>query len=135
MTTDTNRPQDKIRKVTINLKEVQQLIPRNAEGDPAFEELGIEHLDDFGDIVEKRTDNSVMSVFTTSQITVMVNRYLYQAEYQQKSHRDYHEGRKKVNDHLKAVGKRLYPGISWTKWTDEQIAHILRVAAGKEGVE
>jgi hypothetical protein len=109
-----SRQQDVTRRVVIDLKKVEGLIPRNSQGDPAFSNLGNESN-------SLRDNNSVLDVFSPDQIVALVNRALYQMEYSRTSHR---ERSQKLRDQEKPVReafKRLFPDTSWANATEEQI--------------
>ena len=78
-------------------------IPRNQSGDPSFTSL-----------------DDVLTVFTPSETTELVNRCLYQLEYQQKAHlkraRELTERLKPIREYL-----RKHFNITYDKATDEQI--------------
>ena len=70
-------------------------LPRNAKGDVEFKTLGVHVAPDM--IVEDEktgaanevqvTEDSVLNVFTPVEVVELVNRALYQLEYQRESHR------------------------------------------------
>ena len=67
----------------IKLKE--KLIPRNGKGDVAFKLLSYTTI--VGDVVDPTRQPSVLNVFTPDEIVELVNRALYQIEYQRESHK------------------------------------------------
>lgn len=108
---------DVVRTVKVALKEVQERIPRNGAGDPAFTHL---HVTGEGD--------GILDVFTKEQVVAMVNRYLYQAEYQQTSHKQYQEKRRAFERPIKEAAKRLFPSVSFINLTEQQLEEAIRAA-------
>lgn len=104
-------------KVVINLKELEEKIPRNKAGDPAFEVLYHEDLPE--DLHEQ--PNAVLTVFTQPQVVALVNRALYQMEYSRKAHRDRSQRERDLMAPLKVLLKELHPGTSWINATEEQL--------------
>lgn len=121
----TNR--DVVRKVVIDLKAVQERIPRSHDGDPEFLQL-----QKINGPEGPTKPYAVFDVFTAEQVVAMVNRYLYQAEYQQKSHRDYQERRRAFEKPIKEAAKRLFPNTSFINLTEQQLEAAIRAAHGKE---
>jgi hypothetical protein len=110
----TQRQQDITRRVVIDLKKVEGLIPRNSQGDPAFSYLGNESN-------SPRDNNSVLTVFTPEQIVALVNRALYQMEYSRKIHRERSQAQRDAEKPVKEAFKRLFPTTSWAQATEEQL--------------
>jgi len=79
-------------------------VPRGENGDPKFSQL-----------------EEVRGMFRESEIVELVNRALYQLEYQQNSHAKYQQKRRELERPVREAFKKLYPGESWMKATDEQI--------------
>lgn len=79
-------------------------IARNEKGDPDFRDL-----------------SSIMGVFSENEIVELVNRCLYQLEYQRTSHEKRNRERAALEAPLKLAMKSLYPGTSWAKATEQQI--------------
>jgi len=116
----TQRPQDVTRRVVIDLKNVEGLIPRNLQGDPAFSNLGRVPKDEStGPILNEPP--TVRHVFTDDQIVALVNRALYQMEYSRKIHRERSQAQRDAEKPVKEAFKRLYPTTSWAQATEEQI--------------
>ena len=86
-------------------------IPRNAAGDPHFTILG-------NDLV---AHGGVMDVFQSDEIVELVNRALYQLEYQHNAHRVRGQ---RMRDREKAIREKVKElfHVSWMKATPEQIA-------------
>jgi len=109
-----NRQQDVTRRVVIDLKKVEGLIPRNSQGDPAFSNLGVESN-------SPRDNNSVLTVFSPDQIVALVNRALYQMEYSRKIHRERSQAQRDAEKPVKEAFKRLFPTTSWAQATEDQL--------------
>lgn len=100
--------------MVINLKDKADKIPRNEKGDPAFKWLNTDHrvaVEAIGmkqkELVESgnaTTSNEVLSIFTAAEIVELVNRALYQIEYQKTSHR---KRGQKLRDVEKALKEEL----------------------------
>jgi len=124
------RQQDVTRRVIIDLKAVEDKIPRNQSGDPSFSYLGNSipqpnqvELPLPGAVAT--ANPSVLTVFTPEQVVALVNRALYQMEYSRTSHR---ERSQKLRDQEKPVKEafyQLYPNTSWAQATEEQIRHAV----------
>lgn len=92
-------------------------LPRNAKGDIQFKHLGIRVGSDMvvedektgDDVTVEVTPNSVLNVFTPDEVVELVNRALYQLEYQRESHRKRGQAErdrmKTLKAALKAQGK------------------------------
>jgi hypothetical protein len=114
----------------ISLKD--RLIPRNKVGDPCFERLSGEniHLRD-DDVVDSLSYEpptifkGLLDVFSPSEVVELVNRALYQLEYQSKSHSKYREQRQNLERPVREMFHQLYPGESWAKATDSQLQHSI----------
>lgn len=122
------RALDVIRKVVVPLAEIQHLIPRNKGGDPAFTRL----INEFNEDPPEGTPPSVLMVFSPEQVVAIVNRWLYQAEYQQIVHRKRAEEQRKQQKPVKEAFKRLYPSTSFINATPEQIEAAIKAAAERE---
>lgn len=92
----------------MNIKLVGRNIPRNTGGDPDFPTL-----------------TAVRSVFTDEEIVCLVNRCLYQLEYQQRAHlkraRMKAEQLKPIRDYL----RKVYD-VTYDKATEQQIKEAVR---------
>lgn len=127
-----NRPNDVTRKTVVPLKEAQGRVPRNSQGDPAFT-----HLQKRGhrtDVALEHQLLGVQDVFTDDQIVAIVNRWLYQAEYQQESHRKRAEEHQRLQKPVKEAAKRLFPSTSFINLTPEQLEEAIQeVVRGQKG--
>jgi hypothetical protein len=83
--------------VKIELAKLRDAIPRNAQGDPAFRAL---HQQDG----LNRDTQTVLDVFTAEEVVELVNRALYQLEYQAQAHGKYAKIRR---DKEKAIRQAL----------------------------
>ena len=95
------------------LSEKLQQCPRNKVGDPAFTAFTALHTYDQGEVC-------VTDVFTPDEVTELVNRALYQLEYQQRSHAKYQRQRRELEQPVREIFKQLYPKESFAKATIEQ---------------
>src|SRR5262245_35896028 len=102
----------------------RKIIPHNAKGDPAFGALGCEDFMAAGGDeawrVVKPSPGSILEQFTCEEITAMVNRYLYQQEYQRTAHRRRQRMQAEAEEPLKKQIERMF-NIRWTQATPEQI--------------
>jgi len=103
------RQQDVTRRVVIDLKSVEERIPRNGAGDPNFLYL------------HGPVGPTVLDVFTHEQVVALVNRALYQMEYSRASHRQRSQKLRDQERPVREAFKRLYPTTSWVQATEEQI--------------
>lgn len=72
----------------LNLREKWERIPLNEKGDPEFPCLTRTLGEDDNNItIGVKNAPSVLECFTEQQVCEMVNRYLYQANYQRESHK------------------------------------------------
>jgi hypothetical protein len=86
-------------------------IPR-VDGDPKFVHLNADDgPEDF---------NSVMTVFTAKEVVELVNRALYQLEYQHNAHRVRGQRERDREKAIKQKVKELFH-VSWMKATEEQV--------------
>lgn len=90
-------------------------IPRNKQGDPFF--VSLTPISDD----ESDPQPSVLQIFSPEEVVELVNRSLYQLEYQSKSHSKYREQREALERPIKQMFKQLYPHTSYAKATDEQL--------------
>ena len=121
----TQRPQDVTRRVIIDLKKVEERIPRNDSGDPSFT-----HLQKRGhrtDVTLEHQLEGLQDVFTDDQIVALVNRALYQMEYSRKIHRERSQAERDRDKPIKEAFKRLFPTTSWANATEEQIKDAVQV--------
>jgi hypothetical protein len=90
-------------------------IPRNASGDPAFR-----FLEETDEDAASYNGPTVLNVFTEQEVVELVNRALYQLEYQHEAHKT--RG-KRVREEERAIRlkvKELFH-VSWMKATPEQV--------------
>jgi hypothetical protein len=85
-------------------------IPRNKVGDPNF-------VDGVGE--------RLYDVFSPSEVVELVNRSLYQLEYQAKSHEKRRLERELLERPVKEVFRRLYPKQSYAKATDGELQRCM----------
>lgn len=102
-------------KVTINLKELEEKIPRNEQGDPQFQRLGEAHSTNDNSVV------GVLDVFLPEQVVALVNRALYQMEYSRTVHRNRAQRERDLMKPIKEILKKKFPGVSWINATEWQI--------------
>lgn len=88
-------------------------IPRNEQGDPCFRELGVwkEGL---------QSNVAIAPVFTEQEVVELVNRALYQLEYQHNAHKQRGQRERDREKKIREKVKELYH-VSWLKATNEQI--------------
>jgi len=91
-------------------------IPRNAQGDPAFTRL---QQDDTWDPQDGPIP--VMNVFTPQEVVELVNRALYQLEYQHNAHKVRGQRLRDRERLIREKVKELFH-VSWMKATPEQVA-------------
>ena len=92
-----------------------KVIPVDANGDPAFRELGIAG---FG--TSECSSEEVLGQFTPEQVVYLVNKQLYALTYQREFHKKRAARETELLAPVKAKLKELYPGVSWIKATEEQ---------------
>jgi nicotinamide mononucleotide adenylyltransferase len=122
----TQRVADKTKTTVVPLKELQERVPRTVDGDPAFHSITANDEKWFHNV--EVGDDSVLSVFTPAQIVVIVNRWIYQAEYQQQSHRQRSQEIRDREKPVKEAFKQMFPNTSFINATEEQIQAAIRVA-------
>lgn len=101
-------------------------IPRNEGGDPAFEGLGVMA----GKYTTMPTD--VLSVFTPQEVVELVNRALYQLEYQHHAHKVRGQAQRDREKRVKDKVKQLFH-VSWMKATPEQIQRATEEVEKEQG--
>lgn len=92
-------------------------IPRNEKGDPAFERL------QWDPGMEPRRDTApqdVLEVFTRAEVVELVNRAIYQLEYQHTAHKVRGQRVRDAERLLRHKVKEMFH-ISWLKATPQQI--------------
>lgn len=87
--------------LTIQLK--GRNLPRNTQGDPDFTLL-----------------SDVLGVFTEAEVVTLVNRALYQLEYQHNAHKTRAQRLRDRERPLKLLVRRMF-NVPWSKATDTQI--------------
>lgn len=87
----------------------KKVIPRDEKGDPSFPDLP-----------------SILQQFLPEEVTHMVNRYLYQAEYSRTVHRQRAREEAEKQAPLKAKIEELF-GCRWTQATDAQILAAMKI--------
>jgi len=90
-------------------------IPRNKVGDPCFVSLTPLSND------ESDPQPSVLQIFSPQEVCELVNRCLYQLEYQARAHQKRNQERALLEAPVKEVFKTLFPKQSYAKATDEQL--------------
>jgi len=94
-----------------NLKTKLAEAPRNDNGDVTYVSL-----------------EQVKHDFTEAEITELVNRALYQLEYQRSAHAKYVKQRNEAEKPIKEAFRKLFPSQPYSKATREQIvAAVLEV--------
>lgn len=91
-------------------------IPRNKQGDPNFL---------FGQGVR------LYDVFSPQEVCELVNRCIYQLEYQSRAHQKRREEQNSLEKPVKEMFWKLFPHQAWSKATDEQI-QVCLVELGKQ---
>lgn len=87
-------------------------IQRNKVGDPHFVRLETP-ADDI-------TQDAVLDVFTPDEVVELVNRALYQLEYQHTAHRQRAQRLRDAEKPVKLMVRRMF-NVPWSKATDEQV--------------
>ena len=95
-------------------------IPRNEQGDPSFNGLGLSQEDYDFSYKEYATHNDVLTLFTVQEVVELVNRALYQLEYQHNAHKVRGQRQRDAEKELREMVKVMYH-VSWMKATPEQI--------------
>ena len=104
-------------------------IPRNKMGDPAFRFLDAERMT--GDELNTEGNTpTVLDVFTPEECVELVNRCVYQLEYQARSHAKRNASQALLERPIKEAFRELYPGESYAKATPHQIRECLRKIQG-----
>jgi len=105
------------------LGKLEEKIPKNAQGDPAFASLGIQGYED-----GQYAEDEILSVFTPQQIVHLVNQQLYSLLYQRESHRKRAAAEAETLGPLKKKVKELF-GVSYLKATEQQLKEAFDVLA------
>jgi len=108
----------------VKIQLVGRELPRNGTGDPHFTLLGTGGEDE-----GKGSPPTLLDIFTEEEITEMVNRYLYSAEYQRTVHRNRAREETKKLAPIKRKVRELF-SISWLKATPEQIRKATEAVVG-----
>lgn len=101
-------------------------IPRNKAGDPSFQFLSLKPEED------PTRPLGLLDVFTPEEVVELVNRSLYQLEYQAKAHEKRRIEQSLLEAPVKEMFRELYPKQSYAKATDEQLQHCLGELKKKE---
>jgi hypothetical protein len=101
------------RRIVVALKDRD--IPRTKDGDPAFEKL-----------------EELQKVFSPEEIVALVNRQIYQMEYQRNVHRDRAREEREKLAPLKKKVKEMF-GVSFIKATDKQLDEALAKLKEEQG--
>jgi hypothetical protein len=107
-----------------------RVIPLRADGYPNFTSLDENDARDG----ELKSD-SVLSVFSPAEVVELVNRALYQLDYQKVAHQKYQQRQRDFQAPIKAALKELFPGVSWLKATPQQIQAAMEKAYPKSEEE
>jgi len=102
-----------------------RMIPHRKDGYPNFTKLGVVFDES---LREYTTNTDLLNVFSPEEIVELVNRCVYQLEYQRDSHKKYQQRQRDFEAPIKEKLKELYPGVSWAKATPEQLEHALNEA-------
>src|SRR5271166_1209031 len=76
-------------------------------------------------------DHSVQAVFTDAEAVELVNRALYQLDYQKVAHAKYQQRQRDFQAPIKLALKELFPSVSWLKATPEQVQQAMERAYPK----
>jgi hypothetical protein len=104
-------------RVVVDLKRVENTIPRNKQGDPAFVALNVGEASRF---------TNTIAVFTPDEVVALVNRAIYQMEYSREAHRVRGQRMRDLEAPVKAAFKQLFPGTSWINGTPDQLEAAIR---------
>lgn len=99
-------------------------IPRNEGGDPAFKMLLEQH--------GGPQTPGVLDVFTAAEVIELVNRALYQLEYQHHAHKVRGQAQRDREKRVKDKVKQLFH-VSWMKATPEQIQRATEEVEKEQG--
>lgn len=103
-------------------------IPKNKDGNPVFETLGCEKNQ-----YDLSSPTSVLAVFTSDQVVYLVNKALYQLEYQRETHRKRAAEEQEVLGPIKKKVRELF-GVSYLRATESQVRLAIE-AVRKEQLE
>ena len=103
-------------------------IPRDPMGVPRFHYLKPENT--------PANKTAVLDVFTEEEVVELVNRSIYQIEYQAFSHKKKQQLTRDLEFPIKLALKKVHPGIPWSKATPQQVADAVEYyKAHPEGKE
>jgi len=107
-------------------------IPTRPDGYPDFKQLyTIVNSPDEWTVAHQAHGNDVLAVFTPGEVVELVNRALYQMDYQKTAHAKYQQRQRDFQAPIKQALKELFPGVSWIKATPEQIQAAMEKAYPK----
>jgi hypothetical protein len=109
-----------------------RVIPRNEGGDPHFVYLNDAHL-----TAEPQTTADafhVLGVFSPEEVVELVNRALYQLEYQHTSHKTRAKEERERLHEVKVMVRKMFH-VSWLKATPEQVEAAVKALAKGGGDE
>jgi len=111
----------------LDLRVKANALPRNKAGDVQFTKLGIhEPKSDFFTPLP----GSVLSVFTFDEVVELVNRALYQLEYQARAHAKRQRRQTEELAPVKRAAKRVYPNLTWSNLGQAELKVVMeRLAA------
>jgi hypothetical protein len=110
-------------------------IPRNKAGDPSFKALGsltqISALLSDNPITQQGMAElhpvpTLLSTFHPDEIVELVNRCLYQLEYQTRAHKLRSQRERDALAPVKTAFKQMFPGVSFINATEGQIEAAMR---------
>lgn len=107
------RAKDVVRTTVVRLEGRE--IPRNEGGDPAFQRM-----------------EQVFEVFTAEEIVALVNRQLYQMEYQREVHRKRSQQERDQLKPIKELYRELY-GKPFTKATEKELDTVMEEMKRRQG--
>lgn len=106
----------------IDYLSVQERIPRSAKKDPCFTRLNVgDRCTECSSVDDCSHGVSVLELFEPQEVVLMVNRFLYQMEYQRDFHRRMERRRSEELAPLKKKVKEMFKLRSWSQATDAQL--------------
>jgi hypothetical protein len=106
-----------------------KVIPKRADGYPNFTHYQIKTTDGSDDL------QALEFQFSDEEIVELCNRALYQLEYQKTAHAKYQQRQRELQQPVKDALKKLYPGTSWIKATEEQLREAMKLVEAPDGKE
>lgn len=104
---------------------LNRTIPRNNAGDPDFKHL---HNNGGGEYVPGDVSTlPILNVFSEAEVITLVNRALYQMEYQRTHHRQYSQLQRDREKLIKLALKQAHPGVSFIKATEQQLEDAMKL--------